>query len=278
MIVTGRISYTNDLPIYAGIDAGAVHFPWPIESDIPTRLNRALFEGELAISPISSFFYAQHADRFVLLPELCIASDGPVMSVVLLSEKRPELLENAVVIVPPDSASARNLLELLFVKRYGVRTHFVEAPDPLTAARESGNPALLIGDRAIDALLDTPPAHVYDLGELWRRWTNEMMVFAVWAVRRDVARSRPADVEAAAHALLASYRWAQRHRPDVLLAAGRMRPRPAGFYDRYYRILEFDFNDRARRGLARFYCELAACGLLNREPKIDFLEVSDAVA
>ena len=76
MIRCGRISYTNDLPVYAAFDAGAVDFPGTLVSGVPTELNAMLLAGALDVSPISSFFYAQHADALVLLPEICIGSFG----------------------------------------------------------------------------------------------------------------------------------------------------------------------------------------------------------
>jgi predicted solute-binding protein len=111
-----------------------------------------------------------------------------------------------------------------------------------------------------------------------------MMVFAVWAVRREVAAARTHDVRTATHALRASFDWAQAHRVDVLDAAQRVARRPTGFYDRYYRALEFDFDSRARRGLAHFCRELIANGQLAQMPRFEYFdcgtaqEIPDAIA
>ena len=51
----GRIQYTNDLPIYAAFDAGAIEYPGTLHADVPARLNAMLLGGELDLSPISAF-------------------------------------------------------------------------------------------------------------------------------------------------------------------------------------------------------------------------------
>ena len=68
MLRCGRIRYTNDLPVYAAFDAGAIEYPGTLHADVPSRLNAMLVDGELDLSPISAFAWAQHSTELVLLP------------------------------------------------------------------------------------------------------------------------------------------------------------------------------------------------------------------
>src|SRR5260370_16604956 len=70
----GRISYTNDLPVYAAFDLGAIEFPGVLSAAVPSELNRALLAGGLDISPVSSIFYAPHPEELTLLSGICIGS------------------------------------------------------------------------------------------------------------------------------------------------------------------------------------------------------------
>ena len=266
---SGRISYTNDLPIYRGFDAGAVRYPGTLHADVPANLNRMLLAGELDISPISAFTYARHAEELVLLPNLCIAAHGEVISVVLVSDVPFGLLDGRTIAVTRESASGRNLLRVLLERRYGVRATFAEHDAPLEAYLESKMPALLIGDAAIDAQMFVDPACVYDLGHPWTEWTNEDMVFAVWAARREVFSARRAEVDAALGALVESYHWSRDHRDDIIAAAQVLIPRPPHFYERYYAALKFTFDVKARAGFARYCEELHAIGAIDRVPWID---------
>jgi chorismate dehydratase len=261
MLRSGRIAYTNDLPIYTAFDAGAVRFPGALRSDVPANLNAMLLDGRLDLSPISAFAYAANPDVLALLPSLCIGSRKDVWSVVCVSRVPLAQLDGATIAVTKESASGRNLLRVLLERRYGVRANFVESDDPFGAAA-AGRPALLIGDRAIDAQQTFTPAHVHDLGTHWHEWTGADMVYAVWAVRRDVLASHRAEVSRALDALIAAQSWAVANPERVLAAAQAAHPRPAGFYAAYYATLNFAFDRAARAGLERYIQELHAVGAI----------------
>jgi len=261
----GRIRYTNDLPVYAAFDAGVIAYPGSLHADVPARLNAMMLAGELDVSPMSAFAYAKNAEKYVLLPDLCIGARDEVISVVLVSPEPPALLDGAPIAVTTESASGRNLLRVLLERHYGVAARFEESADPLAAARE-GRPALLIGDSAIDAILSCDPATVYDLGRIWHEWTGEQTVFAVWAARREIYEARPDDVRACMHALTDAYTWARGNMERIVAEAQTIHARPAGFYERYYAKLNFTFHSAAQSGFAAYCRELQAIGALDRVP------------
>lgn len=261
----GRIVYTNDLPIYAAFDEGALSYPGSLHADVPARLNAMLLGGELDLSPISAFAWAKHADELVLLPDLCIGARDEVVSVVLVSEKPPALLDGANIFVTKESASGRNLLRVLLERRYGVTPRYVDDESPLDRAK-AGGAALLIGDSAIDAIACMPREHVYDLGTIWHEWTGQQTVFAVWAARRDAYERDPDGVRACMHALTDAYTWSRSHVDLVIARAQATRARPAGFYERYYGKLNFTFHSAAQSGLAAYCRELHAIGAIASVP------------
>jgi chorismate dehydratase len=263
----GRIIYTNDIPIYAAFDRGAVAFPGSLVEAVPAGLNAMLLDGRLDLSPISAFAYLANADRLSLLGRLCIGSRGDVWSVVLVSAEPLSALDGAEIAVTRESASGRNLLRVLLERRYGVRARFVEVDDPFAAAL-AGQPAFMIGDRAIDAQLGFAPGIVHDLGSLWHEWTGLDMVYAVWAVRKDVVRANPAGVHAALEALVASRAWGYANPEPVIAAAQTRVLRPAGFYAAYFATLNFELDERALAGLGRFAGELAAIGAIPARPPV----------
>lgn len=261
----GRIQYTNDLPVYAAFDAKAITYPGTLHSDVPANLNAMLLRGELDLSPISAFTWASHADELVLLPDLCIGARDEVVSVVLVSQVPPSLLDGVQIFITNESASGRNLLRVLMERRYGISPQYVFDDHPLTLARR-GHAALLIGDSAIDALLEIDRAYVYDLGTLWHEWKSEQTVFAVWAARRDVFEKNPEAVRACMHALTDAYTWSRTNMDYVVSCAQSAFARPNGFYENYFAKLNFTFHQAARSGLAAYCRELYALGLLNSIP------------
>lgn len=263
----GRIRYTNDLPVYAAFDAGAIAYPGTLHADVPATLNAMLLAGELDLSPISAFAWARNADDLILLPDLCIGARDEVVSVVLVSALAPERLDGARIAVTPESASGAMLLRILLERRFRVRAEHVESADPFVEA-ERGTPALLIGDRAIDALLALPRERVYDLGALWHEWTRQQTVFAVWAARRDAYERDPQGVRDCMHALTDAYTWSRSNMEFVLARAQQAHPRPSGFYERYYGKLNFTFHFAAQRGLEAYCRELLAIGVIECLPSV----------
>lgn len=258
----GRIVYTNDLPLYAAFDAGAVTFPGLLYSDVPAKLNMELIRGNLDMGPISAAFYARHADELILVDGPCVGARDYARSVVLVSQTPPHVLDGVEIAVTRESATGRALLQILLERRYGVQATFVSTPDPMYAA-QLHQPTLLIGDQAIDAVERFPAEQCYDLGHLWHEWTEADMVFAVWVMRRDAYEGKRQALDAAAQALAAAQAWGESHLSDVIVRAQAIRPRPEGFYENYYTdALNYRLDLSARAGLARFIAELDAVGLM----------------
>ncbi len=252
--------------MYAAFDAGVVDFPGTLHADVPARLNAMLIEGRLGLSPVSAFAYAQSARQMVLLPGLCIGAKREALSVLLISEVPPALLDGAAIAVTRESATSVQLLRVLLERKYRVRTTFIDDDDPLTAALRGKMPALLIGERAIDARFQVPAEQAYDLGAIWQEWTGEASVFAVWVARRDVFQREREAVELCMRRLREAYAWGQEHREHVIAQAHAMHARPVGFYERYYEKLNFTFDGDAQRGLQRYCKELRAIGAIKEIP------------
>jgi len=259
--------YVNDLPIYAAFDAGAIEYPGTLTADVPVKLNSLMRDGELDMGPVSAFEYAVDSGRYVLLPDLCIGAREEIVSVLLISNLPPALLDGVKIATSGESASGRNLLRILLERRYGVHAQFTEVEDALAHAR-AGEPAMVIGDAAIDAAFEFPSEQVYDLGSLWRDWTGEQSVTAVWVARREIFERRLDEVRACLHALTDAYSWGRANRDRVIAMAQNIKPRPAGFYEIYYGKLNFTFHSAAQRGLAAYCRELHAVGAIEKIPPV----------
>jgi chorismate dehydratase len=272
----GRIKYTNDLPVYAAFDAGAIAYPGSLHADVPSRLNAMLLQGELDMSPISAFTWAANSQKLVLLPDLCIGAREEVVSVVLVSSVPPARLDGVPVYVSQESASGRSFLRIILERRYAIRPSYVEERTPFARAL-GGDPTLLIGDSAIDAIERFPADIVYDLGRLWHEWSGHQTVFAVWAARREAYERDPAAVHACMHALTDAYTWSRSHGEQVVALAQRVIARPAGFYESYFGKLNFMFHVAARNGLAAYCRELVEIGAIPAVP-IGLQENASALA
>jgi chorismate dehydratase len=252
----GRISYTNVAPIETAFDLGAVERPAIVRSGRPAMLNAMLSAGELDVSPVSAAHYLANASTLALLGDCGITARAAAISVVFVCRRPPALLNDATIAVTRDSASGLALLGAVLRGRHGVQARYEPVDDPIAAA-VAGRPTLLIGDDAITIRDRVAASDVHDLGTAWNEWTNLPMVFAVWAVRRDVLAQRPAEVAALGESFAQARAWGADHRGEVVAAAMAQRPRDRAFYERYFSTLTYVIDASARSGLARFAIEIA---------------------
>jgi len=236
----------------------------------PADLARDIVEGSLDIAPVPVIEYARHAQDLVLLPDIAISSDGEVQSILLISKVPAEELGGRTVALTDTSRTSQVLARILIEKRWGAKAEYVEMPPDLPAMLREADAALLIGDEALRAYWEPPAGlYTYDLGTEWKAWTGLPFVFAVWAVRREFALSRPDAVRDVADALARSLTYCRAHLDDISEYAARWEDFPAPRFRSYFDALQFRFEPRYREGLNRYLAEAASIGQLDRVPVVE---------
>ncbi len=249
-IRVGAVNYLNTKPLIEGLAEYGPNLDLLL--DLPSRLADRLAEGELdvALIPVIELF---RGDRYRVIPNIAIASQGPVLSVTLFS--RVPWSQIRTVALDVGSRTSAALTQVLLRKRYGITPQIRPLPLETPADDLDTDAVLLIGDRAMRACL---PGYEYafDLGQEWYDWTGLSFVFAVWAVRPGV------DLDGVDLAL----QWAkQRGRQRVGAIAQREAPLlglDAGFCRRYLEtIIHYDLGPREWAGLRQFQVYAVELGL-----------------
>ncbi|KWV34738.1 menaquinone biosynthetic enzyme MqnA/MqnD family protein [Micromonospora rifamycinica] len=258
----GHIQFLNCLPIYWGLMRSGALLDVDLHKDSPDRLSAALVAGDLDIGPISQVEYLRHADELLLLPDLAVGSDGPVLSVNVVSTRPLAELAGGRVALGSTSRTGVLLAQLLLADRYGVHPEYFRCPPDLTQMLLEADAGVLIGDVALRALYEAPRRglEVTDLGQAWREWTGLPMVFAVWAVRRDFATAHPGLVKEVHQAFLRSRDLCLAELDQVAGAAARWEPFDAATLATYFRALDFSLGERQVAGLREFARRVAAVG------------------
>jgi chorismate dehydratase len=258
----GHIQFLNCLPIYWGLMRSGALLDVDLRKDTPDRLSADLVAGDLDIGPITLVEYLRHADELLLLPNLAVGSDGPVLSVNLISTRPLAELDGRQVALGSTSRTGVLLAQMLLAERYGAEPHYFRCPPELTQMLMEADAAVLIGDPALRALYEAPKhgLSVTDLGEAWREWTGLPMVFAVWAVRKDFAAAHPGVVKDVHEAFQRSRDLCLGELDEVADAAARWEPFDATTLATYFRALDFSLGDRQIAGVREFARRAAARG------------------
>lgn len=258
----GHIQFLNCLPIYWGLVRSGALLDVELTKDTPDHLNDMLVRGDLDIGPISLVEYLRHADDLLLLPDVAVGSDGPVLSVNLVSQAPLSALDGRRVALGSTSRTSVLLARMWLEQAHGVRPDYFVCPPDLTTMLLEADAAVLIGDTALRATYDAPNRglDVYDLGDVWRSWTGLPMVFAVWAARRDYAEANPGIVKDVHAAFVRSRDEALEHVDEIAAQAARWEVFDAGTLATYFRTLDFRLGARQVEGLVEFSRRAAAAG------------------
>lgn len=270
----GHIQYLNCFPLYYGLLSRQFPLVGELIKGTPAELNLMLRTNQLDLAPISSIEYARQADKLVLMPGIAVACNGPVGSIFLVSRKPLEELTNARIALTNTSATSQVLLKVLMSNYLGYHPEYFTSPPKLGSMLLEADAALLIGDDALEAAYRRPAGlYIYDLGNMWKEYTGECMVFAVWAINREFASQHRDLVAEIKNTFVASMHYSLEHLGDAALEASRYDIYDADYLANYLTTLKYDFDGPFQHGLLRYYQEAHAIGELDQVPNLEFVEV-----
>jgi chorismate dehydratase len=257
----GAVNYLNTKPLIHDLETLAPQAD--VILDFPSRLADDLARGRLDVALIPAIEYFR-GGNYTLVPNIGIASKGPVLSVTLFSRVPWPAIRS--VALDEGSRTSSALAQVLLRKRWQIAPEVQPLPLDQPAESSAADAVLLIGDRAMHACLPGFP-HAFDLGQEWHEWTGLPFVYAAWAVRPGV------DLGAVADALAeAKRRGIANIGPIAAREAGRL-GLDAGFCRRYLaNIIRFDLGPAELDGLERFYRLASELGLAPRGVDIRFHE------
>ncbi len=189
----GVVRYLNTLPLIEGLDKlPELH----LAPHAPAGLAQGLLDGDTdlaLVSVVDAFNPKDKAPALTLLPVGMIGSDGPTMTVRLVS--RVPINQITTLTADDESHTSIALCQIILAELHDTKPTIspraaVEwLDDP--KARQSVESALLIGDKVINSPpLDDFPYQL-DLGEQWKKLTGLPFVYAMWACRVGEEQSEP---------------------------------------------------------------------------------------
>jgi len=267
----GRISYINVAPVYYGLDKELKPEWLNMITAPPSVLNKMMANGEIDISPVSSVAYARHQKDWLLLPDLSIACSGDVMSIILVSKYSFDRLNNKRVILIDESATAVELLKLLFIIKKTKPVFEIGAIRNSRDIPENADAALIIGDAALKEKWSDHYDYIFDLGNMWMELTGLPFVFAVWAVQKSFARKRPDALSAIIKLFRISKKEGGRHLGQISASASSKLGISLDMSEKYYDKLCCDLRPMQIKGLESFFSSLYKEKILSEKVSLSFV-------
>jgi chorismate dehydratase len=272
-LTVGRISYVNTIPFFHHLSRSG--FAGQVIDGVPADLNARLAASELDLSPSSSFEYALHWRDYLLLPGHSISSRGAAHSVLLFSRLPLGEVSGEDIALTGESATSVNLCKVLLREFFGASEVTCRVSDvPVEELVARGGSALLIGDRALRAACTLPVGiKVFDLGELWYRFTGLPFVFALWIVRRHVFARKPQAILEFRGQLDRALSLAFSDLAGMAAEVAPGAPLTADELIIYWReSMSYDLTDEHLAGLRLFFTLCCKHGLLAEEPELRFVD------
>jgi chorismate dehydratase len=288
------VQYLNTAPLVWGFTNGQLAGKYDLSFTVPSQCAEALRTGTADIAIIPAIEY-QRISGLVVLPDLAIASQNRVRSLLIVAKKPIEQVGS--IALDRSSRSTQALTRILAAEHWNISPEFFESEPNLTAMLQRADAALLIGDPALRlsiaiekkstvspqgravcqaATLGIPGSeifHVYDVVGEWRKYSSLPAVMAVWAARPEVVTTELlAD-------FAASRNFGLTQIPAMCQEAARELELPQPDLESYLRQnIDFSLGEENRRGLERYFHESAKLGLIGREKKIEWAVASKEAA
>jgi len=183
LLTFGIHDFLNASPLILLLKEQGADVGFQIVTDSPAALADRLESGHLDLAMIPSVEYFKSADKYLLIPNLCIASRGPVGTVLLLAKK--PLNEINSIAVDFRSRTSVAALKILFPFSSSLEIHPV--PPDLNSMLAEHPAALIIGDQGLTLNNLGPAITVYDLSQEWFKQTGKTFVHAVVAVNQKIS-------------------------------------------------------------------------------------------
>ncbi len=271
----GHINFLNVLPLswsYAhGSDKGLI-----LTRGVPAVLNNDIVNHRLDVSNVSSIIYARDSDELVILPDVCISTDGAVQSIILVSRKPIEDITDDKIILTAKSATSHCLLKIILRSAYGaIPNYYIRHVTPENPIPDDAAASLLIGDDALWLYHhQQPELYYYDLGAEWKKLTGKKMVYALWVANKNFASEQPEMLQLVYDRIRQAFTQGLQHKKAAIESVIKDKPFTYAQLDEYLGpTIRWNLTDDYIDGLKTFYELAHKMNLIEHIPEIKLAAV-----
>jgi predicted solute-binding protein len=280
------VKYLNTAPLVRGFTHGPLTGKYDLSFTVPSQCAEDLRAGAADVAIIPAIEY-QRIPGLVVLPDIAIASQNRVRSLLIVSKKPIQQVRS--VALDRSSRSTQALTRILASAYWKIFPEFVEAEPDLREMLATADAAMIIGDPALRISIavekksavgpdgrgicqaatlgftGTEIFHVYDVVGEWHKFTSLPAVMALWAGRREVVTP---DLAAD---FVTSRDYGMLSIGDISSEAAQELELPERELETYLRQnIDFHLGEDNRRGLAKYFDEAWKIGLIGENKPVQW--------
>ncbi len=173
------VSYINSKPFVYGIEKSGFLKNYSLSLDVPSVCAQKLLNNkvDIGLAPVAIL---SKLKNFFILPDYCISSKGPVLSVMLYSNVPLNKIKN--ILLDNQSKTSIILVRILANYFWKIAPKWISAKNGYEEKIKGTIAGVIIGDRNFS--LAKKFKYAYDLSEEWMKFTGLPFVFACWISNR----------------------------------------------------------------------------------------------
>ena len=268
----GAVGYLNARPLVFGLDRSP---RFDLRFDVPSKCAELLHEDAIDLGLIPSIEYLKvptgRTSEYRIVPDLAIASRGPVASVALYTTRAMRDVRS--IAMDTSSRTSVALVRVLCARRFNIQPALEAHGPDLGRMLDRCDAALVIGDHALfqDGVAAGSGTgrsfEKIDLGDVWTSMTGLPFVWAFWAGRPAAVQSD--DVTALQQARDAGARESERIAADYFPESPERRRVGA----RYLRDnIKYSIGPDECAALEMFFQYAAEAGVVSEVAPLRFFE------
>jgi chorismate dehydratase len=179
------VSYLNTIPFVYGLQHTSIQNEIILSLDYPAECSRKMISGEcdFGLVPVAAI---PTIPLYNIVSDFCIGAQGPVRTVVLLSNSPIETLER--VYLDYQSRTSVVLVKVLSHNLWNINPEWTPyTPEHSLKDVDPYEGLVVIGDKVFE--LESHFKYKYDLAEEWIRLTGLPFVFAAWTANKKIEDS-----------------------------------------------------------------------------------------
>ena len=181
IIRVSAVSYLNAKPFVYGLQNSGVLKQTDLALDHPAECARKLISKEVDIGlvPVAAIEQIPNAK---IISDYCIAADGEVASVLLLSNVPLEKIQS--VVMDHESRTSVLLAKILAHFYWKIKPQWLDEKNAEFKKINTTIATVVIGDKAL--ALRNSYQYKYDLSLEWKKFTGLSFVFACWVANTEI--------------------------------------------------------------------------------------------
>lgn len=184
-IRVSAVSYLNSIPFVYGLQNSSIFEKIDLSLDYPAECARKLTDDEVDIGLVPVAVIPS-LPYYNIISDFCIGAEGPVRTVVLLSNSPIETLDR--IYLDYQSRTSVMLIKVLSNNLWKIKPEWNPyTPQHTLNDIDPYDGIVIIGDRVFES--ESKFKYRYDLAEEWIRLTGLPFVFAAWTANKQIDKT-----------------------------------------------------------------------------------------